>query len=556
VAFDIQVPPIIILDEFGALEESNARLLRLSRNVFRALGLPLIVMGTNASVANMVDASTESRGRATGAALKDWCYLFHILPKFCLLDEEKTTKIIPEWSHGLLLGSRPLFSIFTVDFFRDRAFAGLPNDLSLELFNELLNHVANSSFRSKNLFSAHDTDYYGLAGQLYLFMNSSTDDEDFTELLHKHFATLPQSFPSPLTLQIKAAVNSNCLYSCGKEWKIVTTFPEFSRDLLLYLSLMGTESTSAFYYDYIDELHWSDGRLSMKSAIKTWENSNRARTGGRVNTKNRVARKSDGQFAEAFFCGSSIISSRLGGGIKGIDGVQFLNNFLRQCLDFDGKIEFADAEVSDYFKGLWIPFMSPPNQEFPEPVCKLFDLLKTQGGNMKRTEDKTRIDCSCVSTSGKVVLTGESKDYKKKIPLDKLQGIILRIPVETPLHVVFSNSLQTDYFRDTTYEDWSEAELKYSIEKEKLAELEKKAEDSGLKAKKGKKQQQKMKIQVTKKMKQDSLEFQKRKNAVFVKVGENGKVVPVCTSLSSTWAKDIGADKKFVVLFIERGMFC
>jgi hypothetical protein len=285
----------------------------------------------------------------------------------------------------------------------------------------------------------------------------------------------------------------------------------------------------------------------MKSALDRWHGSRRSREGGEIDCNNIAAPTSDGQLAEAFFCGSIIIASRLGG-IKGVDGLEFLNNFLLQCLDFDGKIEFADAEISDYLKSLSIPFMSPPNQEFPKPVCELFDLLNIQGGNMSRSTQKERIDCACVSTSGKVILTGESKDHKR-IALDKMQDIILRVPLETPLHIVFSNTLQGDYFRDTTYDAWSEDELKKAIVIKKMADEKKKAKESGVKYK-----EKNIRVQITEKMKQGSREFQKRKNAVFVKVGKSGKVVPICKHLSSTWSKDVDVDQRVLVLFIERGI--
>jgi len=115
------------LDEYPTSQTHDPTLLRLMRNLFRAARIPLILMGTDASAANLITLCEDSRGNEIDIP---WCYVFHKLPKFFVDDEIKNS---PLWLQELLVHSRPLFS---------RTFFSLiehevPNEPTSEFFESL-----------------------------------------------------------------------------------------------------------------------------------------------------------------------------------------------------------------------------------------------------------------------------------------------------------------------------------------------------------------------------------------------------------------------------------
>jgi hypothetical protein len=409
--------PIFILDEFPKSDNENKSKLHFCRNVFRALHLPLIIMGTNARSPNLISDVYESRSETNTF---DWCYLFDLFPPFMLLQEEKP--YIPDWLIKILQKSRPLFSHLAILFLRLNP--EKKNSSVSSLLNDITDYVANVSYLDKKVFvSISKGVNQGFRAQAHLFMNMSYT-ENFSEFIHEHFAILsPHS--SPITLKLF----NNSLYNGKEKWTPKTIFPKFEKDILLYLSLMGTLNYAPFYSELTPDSHIN--RLSLNKAMSEIQVDASNKLSG-LNFLNAVQRSNDGQYYEALFCGALIIASHFNG-FEGINGKLFVKKLIEELADVNFSFASKPKSVNDIIlcfleKNVLIPFMSPPNQPVPNEVISLENI---QFANIMRTKniDKIDIKVSDSKVEEQIILTGESKDYGSVLTLPNVTDIILRIPL-------------------------------------------------------------------------------------------------------------------------------
>ena len=177
----------MVLDEFPALNETNSQILRLLRNVVRALGFKLVVMGTNSSAANLVRANQKSRGKGTF----EWCHIFTRLPKFNLATLSLNLDSNQNWINDILASSRPFFSIKAAECIQDLVSANI---------DKVIGEIACMAVDVKNVFRARYFKPFGLHGQVCLFLNvsysESRDDKSYPSkpsLIHNHFAHLMET---------------------------------------------------------------------------------------------------------------------------------------------------------------------------------------------------------------------------------------------------------------------------------------------------------------------------------------------------------------------------
>ena len=130
------------------------------------------------------------------------------------------------------------------------------------LLNDITDYIAKESYLSKNLFvNISKGVNQGFRAQAHLFMNMSYTKE-FSEFIHEHFAIL-SSPSSPLT--ILTLFNNSLYVNDEVKWKPITTFPNFEKDILLYLSFMGTLNYAPFYSELTPNPH--ENRLSLNKAL-------------------------------------------------------------------------------------------------------------------------------------------------------------------------------------------------------------------------------------------------------------------------------------------------
>ena len=126
--------------------------------------------------------------------------------------------------------------------------------------------------------------------------------------------------------------------------------------------------------------------------------------------------------------------------ILGIHLKQFLLNlvFQLQVKTIDmSSIAINNLELLG--DGFTIPFLSPPNQSWPQ---FLFDIPESSFSSLERTINAKRIDLEAFD--GKI--TGEAKDYGKVLELEDIRKILKRIPSDSDLELVFTRKLRHSYF--------------------------------------------------------------------------------------------------------------
>jgi hypothetical protein len=433
----LQKNVVVVLDEFPALNDTNSQKLRLLRNVVRALGFKLVVMGTNSSAANLVRENEQSRGKGTFA----WCYIFPRLPKF-KLDVVVALNSTQTWIRDILSCSRPLFSTVAANYIQDL----ITGDI-----NSFLAKVAHKAVDLKGIFIRRQSGRYGLHGQVCLFLNVSyseyyKEEEDKyppnppsnPSLIHHHFAHLVE------TNVIKLDNNLN---RESKKWEPVSRFPTPSEDFLLSACLMGSKDFYPFQMDGI--------KISFTKAADIFKNRVDTRR-LQINYQNSAQTSNDGMFMEAILAGSLIVASRFNG-VNGIHLHDFIPAVFAQVKLSDELLDFTlkDTEnelLNDFMKSFWVPFVAPPNQKWPEFVK---DIPNAKFGNLLRTVNKDKIDLN--SDFG---LTGEAKDHAKNISSDVMDGILSRIhdknvtrtfndqlTPKSKIHIVFVKSLmEREYF--------------------------------------------------------------------------------------------------------------
>ncbi|KAF1794631.1 hypothetical protein GQ600_18260 [Phytophthora cactorum] len=137
---------------------------------------------------------------------------------------------------------------------------------------------------------------------------------------------------------------------------------------------------------------------------------------------NTEQRSNDGMRLEALTAAAIVLASHAGG----FGGVAF-PTFLRELLFELGVSErgemmqlLRDVEIAGWGTRV-VPFLSPPNEEWPEWLND----SSTRFGNLFRTPNE---------------------DYSSAVNLRVVKSILMRVPAESAIHLVVTNTLQKQYF--------------------------------------------------------------------------------------------------------------
>ena len=271
--------------------------------------------------------------------------------------------------------------------------------------------------------------YYGQLGQLRLFHNSHYQLNDFNEqstaLIHSHYAQLfgPKNF---------VLMNDGCIKGeCDDFWKPCSIFPKIEDDVLLYLIFMGGNGYPAFRLNG-NPVPYAYFLLNINNDIDYRSNI--------LDFSNAEQPSNDGMFLESLLCSTVCLSSHWNG-VEGIQLEPFLINLVFQ-LQIDKldpkKISISGLKEMANVLTLKIPFLSPPNQAWPEFLDKG---PSSNFGLLERTKNSDMIDL-WVS----VGIAGESKDYGSRIDLKTMRHILKRVRKDVKLELVFTRKLQNSYF--------------------------------------------------------------------------------------------------------------
>jgi hypothetical protein len=259
------------------------------------------------------------------------------------------------------------------------------------------------------------------------FALESFSEQSSTALIHSHFAQLGG------TKRDFTLMNDGCIEGAFTPWQASSVFPDVASDILLYLLLMGGLKYSAFLTTSGPPVPYSHFLLSSKANIDY-----RSKI---LDLSNAAQKSNDGMFLETILSATVCLASHH----NGVAGVQF-GPFLMILL-YHLQVETVDPQ-SCYIKGIetltgmkeyTIPFLSPPNQVWPEYLSKV---PQFNFGSLERTKNAEKIDLR--ASNG---LYGESKDYGNVIKLPTMKKILSRVPSDTKLELVFTRKLQESYFK-------------------------------------------------------------------------------------------------------------
>ena len=400
--------PVFIIDECVALNETSNWTVKFIINCFRCLGFGLVILGTNSRAAEL---HSLQGNHSRGGSSSPWCQIYGCYPKINLTLLGINSSI-PDWTTDILINSRPWFSEETVN--KIRLMCGFD-------FDSILESVFHSLISQKKIFHK----FFGRFGQVCIFHNmyfkvNDTGNYGKTPLVHYHF------FQLDIWNQNVVLYSDNTIE--GKEWEPQSILPRMDEDILLYLVFMGGKNFSPFML----------GRKEVPYACFLY-NVMKDNEYREIDFGNSVQKSNNGMFMEALLCTSVCVASH-SNGVKGISVTEFLKNLIYQLQNVD-NIEPSAVQISDIdklkltnFDGkeFMVPYLSPPNQSWPEWL-KIPDAFFD---NLKRTQNKDNIDFSTDCN-----ITGEAKDHGK-LTSSVAQDILIRIPTNSILHIVFIRELQ------------------------------------------------------------------------------------------------------------------
>jgi hypothetical protein len=96
-----------------------------------------------------------------------------------------------------------------------------------------------------------------------------------------------------------------------------------------------------------------------------------------------------------------------------------------------------------------IPFLSPPNQKWPE-------YLYAGGlnfGNIVKNKTEDGVDFEIMNQN----FTGECIDHTRPVSTVTMKEILMRLPETSRIHLVFSEKMQKSYFSKKGYEGFVES---------------------------------------------------------------------------------------------------
>jgi len=417
---------ILFLDEFPHLTEDNLQFLRWMRNICRRLHLVTICSSTSSSVANLVTISKSSR--ESGESFL-WCYVFPRFPKVLNGGHDN----LSAFKKYLINNSRPLFS---------RIFVNALDEGKNEDISQLLGSVGAKIHELKRkkfgLNFAH--------GQICLLLAmfhkkyKSKDKDSAGVFSNSHFANLVEDNPFCLVLE------SECIkkeYTEG-DWNPCLSFPDPREDILLFLCLMGnkgyypickSESTTRIpFVRSLDEIE-AGGKLDSRSLVLRFENP--------------AALYNSGVEWEATI--SAIIS--LCSHYEGLNGIEFgkyISHVLYELEFLGSSSEIVSCKNGLYsaFSKTTIPFLSAPSVSWPEELLQFnvdYNLC-----NLRRSRNSDRIDFqtdpfTCLDGK-KRIMSGECKNWRKKIETSHIEDILVRVPENSAIHLVFVKKMQEDYY--------------------------------------------------------------------------------------------------------------
>lgn len=464
--------PVFFLDEVMAIK-GGPQALRYARNVFRAAGLVVVLMGTDSTAANLVEATTMvSRRKDTPC---EWCHVITRLPHCSKksLSALGWTKQAQEnlrcrdasWSAWVdaIRSSRhtsnPYFLRVMIETTMTCAADPVSSaSSSRSNFAAIVDQILTSAVRRIRLAKPSLETLPGLRGQLCLFQNvyHFADDlvsrqgksflvMDTREFVSHHFA-VPEMSNYSLYLGSWNEKTKTCrlVMKNMEKWVDISRFAQCRDDPWLYFLFGG----GAFGGD-MEPFRLDGQHLTAHTAYSAVVTSNLEQ---HLNIHNVVAPSRCGDALEAMGLHALIVASRYGG----VGGSTWWNFVLHlathlKCDDRSSLCDLqcdwdASADIASVHKlvGDWVvPFLGPPNSPWPTTLSNMSALCL---GNVHRSQNSERLDFVVEGCSnGGLSFSGEFTNDSQAVDSETMKSILRRVPSNTPFHLVVVSQLQMTY---------------------------------------------------------------------------------------------------------------
>ncbi|KAJ3269746.1 hypothetical protein HDV01_001047 [Terramyces sp. JEL0728] len=430
---------VVFFDEFPAHDRfaDNTEELRFMRNVYREIGVTVIIASTNSAATNLL------KGKNSASRSGIWCNVFPLYINYIV---PKDVYKIP-WLMYLLKHSRPLFAQAAYSYWKSYPTVSLSISYLTGMFKAIFNLMSNFWKNSKYdafthgqiclLLSAHSIDE-----MVYHKVNGIFDDQVHSKkrnpgntlvassqnniIIAKHYSNLEEYSP----FQLLKDGTSLYKVSDGEAWTPKTRFLGPEKDLLLHLVSMGCGDDvpfkGTFAEAYSDTLEYQSFKLPIR---------------------NLNQESNDGQEREAIVCATLVLASRYHG-LELCDWIPFLKRFaFENVLEFSNnhsKSNHIDQEVIPLLSGK-VPFLGFPEVQWPHDLERV---LGMSVGTIKRCLNSDKFDINVEKemivngkSQWKKVFTVEVKDRKAPFGWRSVANTFARIPDGSKIHLIVINTL-------------------------------------------------------------------------------------------------------------------
>ncbi|KAF0731311.1 hypothetical protein Ae201684P_006698 [Aphanomyces euteiches] len=416
--------PFFILDEMSPLS-SGMNVAAFQRNVLRVCGLVVVIMGTDSKVANLIPQALQSW---SGKHL--WMAILPRFPQYQFVlnkpDEEVWARIVERFPvvEYIVKNSRGRFTRqFTelvLEIVKDHA-KTIKEQEEIQLNDLLDNAFERIHSRILDEKLNFDAEYAQMVAVSYTNVSKYDQQpakkkarlEVGASSIHKYFANLVDESPTDIILS-KGQLHKDKPEDKSLPlvpWEVKCCFPRIDEDVLLYLSVLGGKSRSAYFKD---DIHYSTRRIFEKTKnmmIMAIRMLRQTTTGlSRIWWPMQSFVPLEDMACKAFH---SMISCLF---------VVEEENTSKEILASDllkGYSDLVDKLSSDNV----IPFLAPPNAAWPESILQ----ANKQGcnfGHLVRPENKERCDAYVQNKDGAPLFFCECKYHNDSVDISKLYGIL------------------------------------------------------------------------------------------------------------------------------------
>lgn len=405
--------PIIILDEFQAVSMSTPKdheYSHLLRNAFRSIGFIVILICSEFETTIMLDEADACRRDKRSHTM---CHVFGDLPPVCI-DTLGLPSTLPDWIQKVMSDSRPLFAQMAARWIAERA----PQQWDVSVLDAMIKSIYDEIVTSTCIFDSMD----GLMGQLWLVMNQSFNMNILHDLVSEFIQPMFANHSGSACFDVDTRGN------ISKEEKLhVFAFPKPTEDILLLLSLTGGPQRPAFCLD-------QKRQTCLKFLQTVAADNGLARF---VHSTQHLSMAIyDGTFLNSLLLSSVCVSSHTCG-FGGVPVFQFLTELIHEMNSIQCSVEWQQYPELSFLHGWDIPYLAPPNQEWPS------FLKHVPGSNFGSiTRFKNKDTCGFTSSFG---LSGESHHGKDTFSARKLENVFRTIPHTSKLHIVVAGKFGRSY---------------------------------------------------------------------------------------------------------------